>query len=121
MKSITVEKIIEIHDEVISSYEGTSGILSESTLSYLVYRLNRTKRVFRRAALALYAIASQHPFMDGNKRTALIVAENILGQEGFFLAVGEDQVVKFMLGVASYQYGPGEIEKWIHNNAEKME
>lgn len=121
MKSITVEKIIEIHDEVISSYEGTSGILSESTLAYLVYRLNRTKHVFRRAALALYAIASQHPFMDGNKRTALIVAENILGQDGFFLAVGEDQVVKFMLGVASYQYGPGVIEKWIHNNAEKME
>jgi len=61
-------------------------------------RLNRNKRVFRRAALALHAIASQHPFVDGNKRTALIVAENILGQNGLFLAVDEGQVVEFMLG-----------------------
>ena len=61
MEPVTVEKIIEIHDEVILSYEGTFGILSESTLACLVYRLNRNKRVFRRAALALYAIASQHP------------------------------------------------------------
>lgn len=46
MEHLTVEKIIEIHDEVILNYEGTSGILSESTLDYLVYRLNRNKRVF---------------------------------------------------------------------------
>jgi hypothetical protein len=35
--------------------------------------------------------------------------------------VGDDQVVGFMLGVASYQYGPEEIERWIKNNTEKME
>ena len=121
MNHITVEKIIEIHDEVISNYEGTSGVLSESTLHYLVYRLNRNPDVFRRAALALHAIGSQHPFIDGNKRTALIVAENILGQEGLYLAADEDQVVEFMLGVASYRFGPEEIGVWIRNNAEKME
>jgi death-on-curing protein len=121
MEPVTVEKIIEIHDEVILNYEGTSGILSESTLAYLVYRLNRNKRVFRRAALALHAIGSQHPFMDGNKRTALIVAENILGQEGLFLAAGDDQLVAFMLDVASYRYGPDQIETWMQNHAEKME
>jgi prophage maintenance system killer protein len=59
--------------------------------------------------------------MDGNKRTALIVAENILGQEGLFLAAGEDQVVTFMLEVASYRYEPDQIEVWMQNNAEKME
>ncbi len=121
MEHITVEKIIEIHDEVILHYEGTSGILSESTLHYLVYRLNRNRRIFRRAALALHAIGSQRPFIDGNKRTALIVAEHILGNEGLYLAVGDDQVVEFMLGVASYRSGPDEIETWIQNNAEKME
>ena len=121
MEPVTVEKIIEIHDEVILHYEGTSGILSESTLDYLVFRINRNKRVFRRAALALHAIGSQHPFIDGNKRTALIVAENILGQEGRYLAAGDDQVVEFMLEVASYRYGPEEIEIWIQNHTEKME
>ncbi|MDO8874456.1 MAG: type II toxin-antitoxin system death-on-curing family toxin [Methanoregula sp.] len=86
-----------------------------------MYRLNRNKRVFRRAALALHAICSQHPFIDGNKRTALIVSENILGREGLYLAVGDDQIVEFMLGVASYRTGLDEIEMWIQNHAEKMD
>jgi len=121
MEHITREKIIEIHDEVILNYDGTSGILSESTLDYLVYRLNRNKHVFRRAALALHAIGSQHPFIDGNKRTALIVAENILGQEQLYLAAGDDQIVEFMLGVASYRTGLDEIEMWIQNHAKRLE
>ena len=121
MEQITVEKIIEIHDEVILNYDGASGILSESTLDYLVYRLKAHKHVFQRAALALHAIGSQHPFIDGNKRTALIVSENILGQERLYLAVGDDQIVEFMLGVASYRTGLDEIERWIQNHAERME
>jgi len=77
MEQITVEKIIEIHDEVILNYDGASGILSESTLDYLMYRLNRNKHVSRRAALALHAIGSQHPFIDGNKRTGRSLLQKI--------------------------------------------
>ena len=79
MGGLTVEKIIEIHDDVIAHYEGTSGLLSEATLDYLVYRLNREKRVLRRAALALYAIGSQHPFIDGNLRRILINSSHLRG------------------------------------------
>ena len=121
MEDLTVEKIIEIHDEVIANYEGTAGLLSEATLDYLVYRLNREKRVLRRAARAMHAIGSQHPFIDGNKRTALIVSENILGKEGLYLAIDDDEVVEFMLGVASYRFGPEEIEQWIQNHAVALE
>ena len=121
MDDLTVEKIIEIHDEVIANYEGTSGLLSEATLDYLVYRLNREKRVLRRAALAMRAIGSQHPFIDGNKRTALIVSENILGQEGLYLNLDDDRIVEFMLGVASYKFRPEEIEQWIQDHAVALE
>ena len=121
MDDLTVEKIIEIHDEVIANYEGTSGLLSEATLDYLVYRLNREKRVLRRAALAMHAIGSQHPFIDGNKRTALIVSENILGQEGLYLNLDDDRIVEFMLGVASYKFRPEEIEQWIQDHAVALE
>jgi death-on-curing protein len=84
MSDLTVEKIIEIHDEVIARYGGARGVLSEATLHYMVFRANRMKDTFTRAATILHAIGSQHPFMNGNKRTALIVAENVLGQMGFF-------------------------------------
>jgi death-on-curing protein len=121
MSDLTVEKIIEIHDEIILKFDGAHGILSESTIHFMVYRINKTKDIFRRAATALHAIGSQHPFVDGNKRTALVVAENVLGQEGYYIAADEDSIVEFMLSVASYKSEPDEIEQWLRMHVKTME
>ena len=120
MSDLTVEKIIEIHDEIIFRYEGANGVLSEATLHFMIFKVNRIKKIFRRAATILHAIGSQHPFVDGNKRTALVVAENVLGQEGYFIAADDDAVVEFMLAVASYKIDPDEIERWLITHSEKM-
>jgi len=87
----------------------------------MVYRINKTGDIFRRAATALHAIGSQHPFVDGNKRTALVVAENVLGQEGYYIAADEDTIVEFMLSVASYKSEPDEIEQWLRKHVKTME
>ena len=120
MSDLTVEKIVEIHDEIILRYDGAQGVLSEATLHFMVFRANRTEDTFTRAAIILHAIGSQHPFMDGNKRTALIVAENVLGQSGFFIAADEDSIVQFMLEVASYTHDPDEIEQWLREQSEAL-
>ena len=86
----------------------------------MVFCANRIEDIFTRAATILHAIGSQHPFMDGNKRTAFIVAENVLGQMGFFIAADDDSIVKFMLDVASYTYEPDEIELWLREHSEAL-
>ena len=121
MSDLTVEKIIEIHDEIILKFDGATGILSESTLHFMVFRIKKTRNIFRKAAIALHAIGSQHPFIDGNKRTALVVAENVLGQQGYYIAADEDTIVDFMLAVASYKSEPDEIEQWIREHVKTME
>jgi death-on-curing protein len=78
MEYLTVNKIIEIHNEIIKEYGGTRGLRDEGTLELLVYKANRENTAFRRPALILYTIAAQHPFFDGNKRTALVTAEKFL-------------------------------------------
>ncbi len=93
MEYLTVSKIIEIHDEIIKEYGGTRGLRDEGTLELLVYKANRENTTFRRAALILYTIAVQHPFFDGNKRTALVTAEKVLDDEGYYLdAEAEEKV-----------------------------
>ncbi|WP_292369872.1 type II toxin-antitoxin system death-on-curing family toxin [Methanoregula sp. UBA64] len=121
MPGLTVEKIVEIHDEIIVKFDGTNGVLSESTLHFMIFRVNKIKDVFRRAATVLHAIGSQHPFIDGNKRTALVVAENVLGSEGYYIAADEDTIVEFMLAVASYKCEPGEVEQWLKDHVKTME
>jgi hypothetical protein len=48
------------------------------------------------------------------------VAENVLGQMGFFIAADDDFIVEFMLDVASYTYEPDEIEQWLREHAEAL-
>jgi death-on-curing protein len=121
MSGLTVEKIIEIHDEIIREFDGASGILSESTLHFMVFRVSKIRNIFKRAATVLHAIGSQHPFIDGNKRTALVVAENVLGQKGYYIAADEDTIVDFMLAVASYKREPDAIEQWLKDHVKTME
>ena len=120
MSDLTVEKIIEIHDEIIRQFDGAHGILFESTLHFMIFRVNKFEDIFRRAAIVLHAIGSQHPFIDGKKRTALVVAENVLGQQGYYIAADEDTIVKFMLDVASYRLEPDAIESWLKDHAKMM-
>jgi death-on-curing protein len=121
MSGLTVEKIIEIHDEIILKFDGANVVLSESTLHFMVFRVNKIKDIFRRAATVLHAIGSQHPFVDGNKRTALVVSENVLGQQGYYIAADDDIIVEFMLAVASYKLQPDAIEQWLRKYVKTME
>jgi death-on-curing protein len=117
MEPLTVNKILEVHQDAIREFGGTDGILDMATLEYLVYRVNRVKDIYRKAALALFCITAKHPFHDGNKRTGLLVAENLLAQAGLFIQAEEREIVDFMLGVAMYHHGLREIEEWVRKKA----
>jgi len=95
---LTPEKIIEIHTDIIRDFGGEPGIRDPATIEYVVYRLNRSRSIFSKSAIALHGIATGHPFIDGNKRTALVLAENILADEGFYLAASEPEIVEFNAG-----------------------
>ncbi len=117
MEYLTVTEIIEIHDEIIKEYGGTGGVRDEGTLQLLVYKMNREKDFFRRAALALHMIAVNHPFFDGNKRTAFAVAENELGEAGYYLNEKPDEIVALMQNIAEYKCSLKAVEKWIKEKA----
>jgi len=117
MSNLTTRQIIEIHDRIIIKYGGSGGVLNEGTLDLLVYKINRADDVFKQAALILHTIAAQHPFIDGNKRTALVTAENVLRGAGYYLHSDVDEIVDFMQKIAEYKCTVKTIEKWIREKA----
>ena len=117
MEELNAERIIEIHDDIVNEYGGTGGLLTQGTLELLVYKVNREKDVFKRAALILHTIAAHHPFFDGNKRTAFVTAENVLGEAGYYLDAGDDEIVELMRKIAEYQHTVKTIENWIREKA----
>jgi death-on-curing protein len=117
MEELNADRIIKIHDRIIEKYGGTSGILYRGTLELLAYKIISEKDVFMQAALILHTIAAQHPFFDGNKRTSLAAAENILGEAVYYLDADDDEIVHLMQKIAEYKCSVRAIEKWIREKA----
>lgn len=113
----TALQIIEIHDTILKKYGGTGGVLNEGTLELLVYKASREKVIFRQAALILHTIAAQHPFFDGNKRTALAAAESMLGEAGYYLYADDDDIVSLTQRIAEYKCTVKAVEKWVREKA----
>jgi death-on-curing family protein len=120
MNDLTVEQIITIHKGIMTSDGDDALILSEANLHQLVFRANLIPQQFKRAAFVLYSIAAYPPFCDGNKRTARIIAGQILLEEGCHFIPEEDNRIFVLLhGVAAYEVEPEDIEDWLHKHTKK--
>lgn len=76
---LTISQIRELHDFVIQEYGGTDGLRGLASLDSIVEAPQNVAYfqdgdVFRQASAYAYAIVQNNPFVDGNRRTALVAA-----------------------------------------------
>ncbi len=101
-----------IHAEQLRLHGGAAGLRDEGMLeSALARPLQKesygTPDLFELAAAYLFDIVKNHPFVDGNKRTALAAADLFLVFIGYSLEVeNEEELIQFVLVVAA-----GEIDE----------
>jgi death-on-curing protein len=110
---LTFETVLEIHDMLIAEYGGAKGLLSEALLrsalempkaSYGGKALHRT--IFDKTAAYLFHIIQNHPFTDGNKRTAAMSAIVFLSANypsgfGYYEEDYQDLILKVAQGKAT--------------------
>jgi death-on-curing protein len=75
IKYPTLDEILATHDSVIISTGGFSGILSIGNLDFVIEKLRIPRRFERKISTLLFGIIVDHPFVDGNKRTAFVIAQ----------------------------------------------
>jgi len=117
-KWIGDNSVLAIHDEQIAEHGGLAGVRDQSLLpSALARPQNLAAYESPDAAdlAAAYAtgIARNHAFLDGNKRTAWVVAEAFLVKNGFELAAGDRDGVEVMLAVADGSMPDGKLAAWF--------
>jgi death on curing protein len=93
---ITLEQALFLHKKMIDMFGGANGLRDEGLLqSALARPLNiytyQEGDLFECAAAYAEGIAHNHPFIDGNKRTAFTVAGMFLRENGLFLKVQQDK------------------------------
>ncbi len=106
-KFISLEEVLELHDDQISSFGGTPGVRDEGLLESALAQPQATfggellhPTIAAQAPAYLYHIAMNHPFIDGNKRSAFAVTDTFLRLNGFSLNLTDDRAYDLVMGVA---------------------
>jgi death on curing protein len=118
---LTRQIIAAIHDEQLAIHGGASGLRDEGMLESALDR-PRNKWAYENAELPelaaayAFAIARNHPFVDGNKRTSLLALYTFLGLNGFDFVVPEAEAAAIILSLASGEVSEESLTRWIRDN-----
>jgi death on curing protein len=114
------ETLTAIHHRQIAEHGGSEGLRDEGLLlSALVRPQNLlaygepAPDLASLAAAYAYGIARNHPFVDGNKRTALVAARTFLILNGVDLQATQDDKVLTFLSLAEGAISEEELADWI--------
>lgn len=113
-----------VHEEQLAEHGGASGTRDEGLFESVLARpqnlaLYGKPDVFMLAACYAVALAKNHPYIDGNKRTAFVAMELFLVLNGEALEAGDEACVITMLGVAAGEMGEEQLAAWLRANSQK--
>ncbi|CDZ71445.1 Death-on-curing family protein [Neorhizobium galegae bv. orientalis] len=111
IKWLSRQAIEIIHQEQLAEHGGLPGLKDENALEAALARpLHKhaygEEDALRLAAAYLYGFARNHPFSDGNKRTAYLSAFTFLLINGHMIEAEQAEIIEFVLAVAA-----GEIDE----------
>ena len=120
MKCLTVEEIIQIHDKLIEQFGGETGIVDKNRLDFITSKVQSSKGdVYKKAAILLHDIISGHPFIDGNKRTAIESADTFLRENGKSLDLKDiNKTGEYINSIAEGKKNIMSIENWIKDHCD---
>jgi death-on-curing protein len=114
--------MLAVHDEQLAEHGGSAGVrdlgMFESAMSrprsLAVYGQPDAAEL---AAAYGFGIARNHPFVDGNKRTAFVAVELFLALNDFELKAGDVDCVLTMLAVATGEMDEVTFADWLRRNS----
>jgi len=118
---LSVESVRAAHEEQLVEHGGPPGVRDEGLLASAMARpqhsaLYESAGLAELAASYAFGIARNHPFVDGNKRTALVAMEMFLDLNGWELNASDEACVLTMLALAASQLEEAALAQWIRDH-----
>lgn len=114
--------ILAIHDRQLAEYSGTSGLRDERLLESA---LNRPRQLYAYgdptpdlaslAATLAYGLARNHPFVDGNKRTAAVACEFFIEQNSSRLTATDAEYYLRIMAIADGSLDAEPFADWLRH------
>ncbi len=118
---LTLVEVLAIHDDQIERYGGAQGVRDHGLLESALYRpqTGYYADLIEEAAAMWESLAQNHPFVDGNKRTAFAATYTFLAINGIRLTADAEETYQFISVL--YEAGTFSFENlvpWLRSNTE---
>ncbi len=123
---IELKDVLNIHNILIDKFGGSKGVRDIGSLESAI---NRPFATFEnqdlyptpsdKAAAILESILINHPFVDGNKRTAYLLMRLILIENGFDIIENQEEKYKMVISASNGDIRFEEIKNWIQTRIKK--
>lgn len=117
---ISLNEVLAIRNILIEQFGGAKGVRDNDGLESAINRPFQTfdgqelyPEAFDKAAAIFESIISNHPFIDGNKRTAYVLLRLFLREHKLDIEATEDEKFSFVMKAASGGLNIDEIKAWI--------
>jgi death-on-curing protein len=120
---ISLAVVMAIHEAQLSEHGGALGVRDQGLLEAALARPRQIYSYSDKPSLtqlaAAYAVgfAKNHPFVDGNKRTAWVLCATFLELNGRQVTADQAGVVEIMLGVADGSVTDDLMKAWLDQNS----
>lgn len=124
IRFLTKEILIHYHRDQVRRYGGSDGIRDEGLLDSALAQPQATfggtyihKDLFHMAAAYGYHLCQNHPFVDGNKRMALIAMYLFLFANGYEIVADKKSLYAIVIDLASGKVQKEEIAEYLKNHS----
>lgn len=120
---VATDVALAAHAEQLAEHGGGEGVRDAGALESAMTRprnlaLYEDPDAAELAAAYAFGIARNHPFVDGNKRTAAVVAETFLKFNGHSLDATDAELVVTILALAAGELTEEELADWLRDHLE---
>ena len=113
---LTIAEVLEMHRQLINEFGGLHGVRDAGLLASAVFRpqTGYYNDLLHQAAAMMESLASNHPFLDGNKRIAFASADVFLRLNGYAFKVDPLEAHRFITEkIAAREFRAGPILGWL--------
>ena len=119
---LEADALVAVHAELIAEFGGAPGLRDRGLVESAAARPKHLASygeptVFELAAAYAFGLARNHPFVDGNKRIALVAAFTFLELNGWEVSAEEPAAVLVFLDLAAGEINEQELALWLERNA----
>lgn len=127
-ETLDIEQVLYVHERIIASAGGKQGIRDFTLLHSALERCKVTyggkdlyPSILHKAGALLHSMVMNHPFDDGNKRTAFAIMTRFLNDNGVEVVSNQSEIVLMCVAVDNEGWKVKEIVSWLKKYSTRLD